>query len=184
MPTSQRRRGLVLACVLAAACARERTPLPTDRGAGLPVATLSDADRAAAYAVVLRGTFDIAPGLVLLLDRAVLPRGRDEPATDTLSAGLARALAATGVTQGTCVPVSGAGRVAPICPGAAAGYAVRFSDPYQGGKDTIQVFVTAERFRPSRDTTGRQPPLRLEQRYSLRKRGTRWEVARKDRLVQ
>jgi hypothetical protein len=184
MPTSLRHRGLIVACVLAMACARERTPLPTDRGAGLPVATLSEADRAAAYAVVLRGTFDIAPGLVLLLDRAILPRGRDEPATDTLSPGVVRALSATGVTQGTCVPASGARGVAPICPGAAAGYAVRFSDPYRAGRDTIQVFVTAERFRPSRDTTGRQPPLHLEQRYSLRKRGGRWEVARKDRLVQ
>ena len=170
--------------LLVAACASEREDDANARGAGLSVASLSDAERAGAYAVALRGAFDVGPGLVLLLDPAVLPRTRGAQAANELPAEVVRVLRATGTIQGTCVPVGGAQKSAPICAADSVGYVVRVSDIFRLAGDTVQLYLTAETFRPSRDTTAFQPPLRLEQRYGLVRRGGGWVVAQKERLVE
>lgn len=140
--------------------------------------------RAGAYAEALRGAFDVGPGLVLLLDPAMLPRERTAEARDTLDPGVVRALARTGTVQGTCAPEIGDPRTAPICAATTAGYIVRVSPIFQAAGDTVQLFVTAERYRPSGDTTGFQPPLRIEQRYDLTPARAGWTVARKARLAR
>jgi hypothetical protein len=155
------------------------------RGGGLPEADLPLARQASAYATGMRGMFDVGPGLVLLLDPAILPRSRTGQATDSAGADLQQALRATGTIQGTCAPRRGSDRrSAPICAAEAAGYIIRVSHIFQARGDTVQLYVTAERYRASRDTTGFQPPLRIEQRYDLTPRGGEWSVARKARAVR
>ena len=176
---------LSLVVVIAAACSREREGSPTDRGAGLTVVELPPAERAGAYAAALRGAFDLGPGLVLLVNPALLPRGRDEEvAADTMAPEVVEALDASRVVQGRCTPSAAAETMAPICPGANAGYVVRFSELFGVGGDTVQLYVTFESYRPSQDTSAYQAPIRLEQRYELAKRGRAWVVARKERLAK
>jgi hypothetical protein len=169
--------------MLGAACGGEPPSSPSDRGYGLETASRSIDQRAAAYAAALRGAFDVGPGLVLLLNPAILPRSREAAPRDTLPPGVARALRGLGVVQGTCTATAPSPRVAPICPGAAAGYEVQFSDLYRLGRDTVQLFLTVERYRPARDTTGYQPPLRFEERYALARSGDGWSVVRQERLA-
>jgi hypothetical protein len=121
------------------------------RGGGLPEADLPLARQASAYATGMRGMFDVGPGLVLLLDPAVLPRSRTAEPTDTVGADLQRALRGTGTIQGTCAPRRGTDRrSAPICNAEATGYIIRLSDIFQAKGDTVQLYVTAERYRASR----------------------------------
>jgi hypothetical protein len=154
------------------------------RGAGLEDATLDVTSRAAAYAEALRGVFDVGPGLVLLLDPALLPRNRSAEPRDTLDPAVVRALARTGTVQGTCAPSLGDPRTAPICPATMPGYIIRLSPIFQARGDTIQLFVTAERYRATVDTTTFQPPLHIEQRYELVPSRNGWTVARKARLAR
>ena len=180
-----RLRGRVLVIALASgACGSEQED-KSARGGGMPTAALPAARRATAYATGMRGMFDVGPGLVLLLDPALLPRSRTADPSDSAATDLVQALRATGTIQGTCAPRRGTDRrSAPICEAPAAGYIIRVSDIFQGNADTVQLYVTAERYRASRDTSGFQPPLRIEQRYDLTPRGDGWAVARKARLVK
>lgn len=167
----------------AAACGGEPDD-PHARGLGLEEATLDAQSRAAAYAEALRGVFDVGPGLVLLLDPALLPRNRLAEARDTLDPSVVRALARTGTVQGTCAPSSGDPRTAPICPATMPGYIIRLSPIFQARGDTVELFVTAERYRATTDTTTFQPPLHIEQRYDLVPSRSGWTVARKARLAR
>jgi hypothetical protein len=172
----------LLVIVLAASCGREDEG-PNARGAGLRSAALEPGARGDAYAVALRGAFDLGPGLVLLLDPRILPRSRTAESDDRVTPEVLQAMRTSGAIQGTCQADTTAANAAPICPAENAGYVVRVSDVFAMQGDTVQLYVTAERYRPSRDTTGFQPPLRLEQRYVLTRQGGRWIVASKERLV-
>ncbi|HJU88984.1 MAG TPA: hypothetical protein VJ672_06295 [Gemmatimonadaceae bacterium] len=179
-----RGRGALVIALSLGACSGE----PEDknaRGAGLPAADLPIGRRASAYATGMRGMFDVGPGLVLLLDPALLPRSRTAEPEDSATSDLIQALRETRTIQGTCAPRRGTDRrSAPICEASAAGYIIRVSDIFQASGDTVQLYVTAERYRAARDTAGFQPPLRIEQRYDLTPRGDAWSVARKARLVK
>lgn len=155
----------------------------SDRGAGLTVATLPASERASVYAAALRGAFDMSPRLVLLVDTAVLPRDRGGESTDAVPADVVHRLRAAGVVQGTCRPRSRGDRVAPICPARRPGYVVQFSDVFNLARDTVQLYVTAERFRATSDSTSPAPPLQFEQRYDLARRRGAWRVTTKARLV-
>ncbi|HEX6815684.1 MAG TPA: hypothetical protein VF102_08435 [Gemmatimonadaceae bacterium] len=170
--------------VLIAACSGDRGSSPNDRGAGLEVASLTAEQQAAAYAAALGGAFDLGPSLVLLLDPALLPRRRDAAPSDTLPAVVVRALTSRGVIQGSCTVAAASPRGTPICAAQSAGYKVQFSPVFRLHRDTVQVYLVAERYRPKSDTAGYQPPLQFEQRYALVRSGQRWRVARTERLTR
>jgi len=170
--------------MLVAACSGERGHgSPNDRGAGLEAAHLSAEQQASAYASALSGAFDLGPSLVLLLDPALLPRRRSDQPSDTLPAGVVRALSARGVVQGSCAAVAPSTRLAPVCKAQSAGYKVQFSPVFRMRGDTVQVYLVAERYRPTADTVGYQPPLELEQRYALVRSGRQWRIVRQERLT-
>jgi len=170
--------------VLIAACSGNGDgSSPTDRGAGLQAATLSADQQAAAYATAISGAFDLGPSLVLLLDPALLPRRRSAQPSDSLPPAVARALVSRGAIQGSCMAVPTSTRNAPICKAASAGYIVQFSPVFRLGRDTVQVYLVAERYRPASDTTGYQPPLEFERRYALVRSGREWRVVREERLT-
>ncbi len=175
----------VLALMLGAVACTGDEPNASDRGSGRPVASLSPERAAAAYTSGMRGMFDLGPGLVLLLNPVRLPRSRSAEGADSLPDDIVGALRRLGSIQGFCEPRRGDdARHAPICDHPSAGYIIRVSDIFQGQGDTVRLYVTAERYRPSADTSGFQPPLRLEQRYELTPRGEAWAVARKSRMVR
>ncbi len=174
------------ACVvmLVAACSGEGARnSATDRGAGLEVEKLSADQQAAAYATALGGAFDLGPSLVLLLDPAMLPRRRGAQPSDTIPSAVTRALESRGVIQGSCAAVAASQRAAPVCKAQSAGYKVQFSPVFRLARDTMQVYVVAERYRATSDTTGYQPPLEFEQRYALVRSGRQWRAVRKERLT-
>ena len=172
-----------LAIVIAACSGHGRTSSPNDRGAGLTVENLSADQQAAAYAAALGGAFDLGPQLVLLLDPALLPRQRGAESSDRVPAAVAKALASRGVIEGSCTAAPSPSREAPICHAQAAGYKVQFSPVFRLARDTAQVYLVAERFRPTSDSAGYQPPLQFEQRYALVRSGQRWRIAREERLT-
>lgn len=179
-------RGAAAACVaiLIAACSGNGgRSSASDRGAGLDVAKLPADQQAAAYTAALGGAFDLGPSLVLLLDRATLPRRRGAEPSDTIPAAVARALESRGVIQGFCAAVPASPRAAPICKAQSAGYKVRFSPVFRLARDSVQVYLVGERYRATTDTTGYQPPLQFEQRYALVRSGQQWRVARSERLT-
>lgn len=177
------RRAACVAIVIAACSGHGGTSSPNDRGAGLAVENLSADQQAAAYAAALSGAFDLGPQLVLLLDPAVLPRQRGSESSDSLPAAVARALASRGVIQGLCTAAPSPSRDAPICHAQSAGYKVQFSPVFRLARDTAQVYLVAERFRPASESAGYQPPLQFEQRYALVRAGQRWRIVREERLT-
>ena len=180
------RAGAMAACVgmvIAACSGNGGTSSPNDRGAGLATETLPADQQAAAYATALAGAFDLGPSLVLLLDPAALPRHRGAQPSDSIPAPVARALASRGAIQGSCTARPASTRQAPICKAQSAGYKVQFSPVFRLGRDTIQVYLVAERYRPTSDTTGYQPPLEFEQRYALVRSHGQWRIAREERLT-
>src|SRR6185312_12111458 len=181
--TSAVHRAGYLAIVIAACSGHGRTSSPNDRGAGLTVENLSADQQAAAYATALGGAFDLGPSLVLLLDPGMLPRERGVQPLDTIPAAVVRALASRGVIQGSCAAVPASQREVPVCKAQSAGYKVQFSPVFRLARDTAQVYLVAERYRPSSDTTGYQPPLEFEQRYALVRSGRQWRAVRKERLT-
>lgn len=172
------------AIVIAACSGQGGKSSPNDRGAGLEVRKLPADQQAAAYTAALGGAFDLGPPLVLLLDPAVLPRDRNAEASETIPPAVARALASRGVIQGSCRAAPASPREAPICTAQAAGYKVQFSPVFRLARDTVQVYLVAERYRPTSDSAGYQPPLEFEERYALvRSGGGRWRIARSERLT-
>jgi hypothetical protein len=170
--------------ILVAACSGDHgRSSANDRGAGLAVEKLPADQQAAAYAAALRGAFDLGPSLVLLLDPAVLPQRRGAEPSDTIPAAVTQALASRGVIQGSCTAVPASPHGAPICKAQSAGYKVQFSPVFRLTRDTVQVYLVAERYRATRDTAGYQPPLEFEQRYGLVRSGRQWRVASKERLT-
>lgn len=174
--------GVAGVVVLVLCACRDQRSSPSDRGAGLETAELTAEQRASAYAVAINGAFTLQPALVLLLNPAVLPRRRDAAPSDTLSPEVVRRLQARGVIQGTCTATAPSPRSAPICQARAAGYEIQFSDIFRIARDTIQLYLRAERYRASRDTLSYQPPLEFEQRYTLARSPEGWVEARKERL--
>lgn len=184
--TPMLRASATAACVamLVAACsgAGGRSS-PSDRGAGLEVEHLSADQQASVYATALSGAFDLGPSLVLLLDPATLPRQRGAQPSDSLPTAVTRALASRGTIQGSCASAPASPHQAPICKAQTAGYKVQFSPVFRLSRDTVQVYLVAERYRPASDTAGYQPPLEFEQRYALVRAGRQWRVAREERLT-
>jgi hypothetical protein len=175
---------MLLGLALVAACSSERGSDATGRGAGLQPATLLAAEQSSAYAAALRAAFEIQPNLVLLVDPILLPSAQSGKSRRALPAYVIGLLRSTGVVQGTCRPTVRAPRTSPVCPAAQAGYVIRVSDIFRLPGDSVQLYVTAERYRAARDTSGYQSPFQFEQRFQLVRRSTGWVVSKQERLVR
>jgi hypothetical protein len=176
-------RAALLVALFAALACRDEDRSTDVRGAGLPPARLQPAARAAAYDAALRQAFDVDSSLVLLVDPALLPRDGSYAREDPLPGPVIRVLRQSGTVQGVCEPARPEPRLAPRCPAAKPGYAVRFSEVYRMPGDTVRLFVAAERFRTALGA-GPAGPFAFESGFQLVRRGAGWSVVRQARRIK
>jgi hypothetical protein len=170
------RKALGLAVLVA--CAEDTSKYA--RGRGLDVAQLPATDRAAIYVAALGGSFDLDPGLSLLVDTTMLTRTGGEGPGSPLGADVRTALRTMGVTKGECAPQRRAPTRTPICRADIPGYVVRFSDVFAMAGDSVQTHVVAERY--DTPSTGEHNRFTIEQAYQLVKRDGGWHAVRKARI--
>jgi len=176
------RRSIPAAAVfltLLAACAKEEGPVQV-RGAGLQVSTLDVAQQAEVNAAAVRAAFDPDPNLSLLADPIYLPRTSGKSGGGSVAPALIARMKQHGVVRGTCQTPREGPRAVPVCPAALPGYVVRFSEIFQLGKDSVEVYLGATRYR--RAPKEPSEVLAFERAYQLvRSRGD-WVVMREARL--
>ena len=167
--------GLVLGCSDAA---------PDDanvaRGRGLKPAALAPEAEAGVFDAAVRASFDVEPGLVLMVHPRRLPRTAGYDGGDALPALVTAALRDRGVVRGVCEPRHETPRDTPRCTGMQAGYVVRASAPARVAGDTIQVNFAAEAY--AAETGPRPQSLRFEKIYQMVGRGADWQVLREARV--
>jgi hypothetical protein len=167
--------------VLCVACTKEEET-PQVRGTGFPLATLDVKQQAAVDASALSAAFDPDPQLSLLIDPVYLPRTAGRLGGASVAPALIAQLRELGAIRGTCQTPrdSIASHTVPVCPATLAGYVVRFSEIFQVGKDSVEVYLGATRYRRA----PKEPAevLTFERAYQLvRIRGS-WRVSREARL--
>lgn len=175
-------RSLVLVSAALIACAPERPDFY--RGGTREIATPAPADLASAYRAALAGSFNVTdPGLWILVDDLYLPRTEGLIGGAEIPAEQMRAIQSLDVVKGSCtVPVQARGRGALVCSAERPGYAVRFSEPFALGADSMQVHVVVEQYAtPGGPQLER---LRFERAYQVVKRGASWRAVREARLPQ
>jgi hypothetical protein len=175
------RRSIASAALLAvcASCAEETGPAQV-RGAGLQLATLDVAQQAAVNAAVAHAAFDPDPALSLLADPVYLPRTAGREGGGSVAPALIARMKQQSVVRGTCQTPREGPRAVPVCPAALPGYVVRFSEIFQLGKDSVEVYLGATRYR--RAPKEPSEVLTFERAYQLvRSRGD-WLVMREARL--
>ena len=157
--------------------------MPTYRGAGLDVAHLPIADAVSVYRAALGGSFTLGdPSLSILVDSLLLPREPGLAGGTPMSAELRSALRDAGLSKCSCtIPVMKT-REPLVCAAQRAGYAVRLSDLFSLGRDSVQVSVVVEQYAiPSGPRAER---LRFERAYHVARRGTSWRAVREARMPQ
>ena len=152
------------------------------RGRGHSVAQLPAASVVSAYAAAVRAAFDVGPDLHLLAEPTYLPRSSGYGAGDSIPAPLLAALEKGRVVQGTCSPDRSSERRAPTCPARRAGYVTRFSELFQLGGDTVELYLQSEVYAPSGGSG--QQPFSFEMAYQLAPRSGGWRVVREGRVRQ
>ncbi len=150
------------------------------RGRGLKPVALPPEAEASVFDAAVRASFDVEPGLVLMVHPRRLPRTAGYDGGDALPAPVATALRDRGVVRGICEPKHEAPRDTPRCTGMQAGYVVRASVPVRVADDTIQVNFAAEAY--AAETGPRPQSLRFEKIYQLVGRGADWQVLREARV--
>lgn len=173
---------VALIAAACAACALERENFY--RGGLHDVAELPAADQAAAFRAALTGSFNVSdPGLWVLVDTLYLPRTEGLAGGTPISAETMQAVQALDVVRGTCaVPLQKRGRPALVCAANHPGYAVRVSQPFGLGPDSVQVHIVVEQYAiPGGPQLER---LRFERAYHVAKRDGRWRAVREGRLPQ
>ena len=168
-------------CMALAAC--KRNEMPAYRGAGLDVASLPIGDAVAVYRAALGGSFTLDdPSLSILVDSLLLPREPGLSGGVPMTVELRNALQAAGLSKGICsIPVT-KGREPLICDAPRAGYAVRLSDLFALGRDSVQVSVVVEQY--AIPNGPRAERLRFERAYHVARRGNRWRAVREARMPQ
>ncbi|HEV7993378.1 MAG TPA: hypothetical protein VGP25_16250 [Gemmatimonadaceae bacterium] len=164
---------------LCVSCTKEEGPVQV-RGAGLQLATLDVAQQAAVNAAAVRAAFDPDPSLSLLADPVYLPRTAGRDGGGSVAPALIARMKQQGVVRGTCQTPREGPKAVPVCPAAMPGYVVRFSEIFQLGKDSVEVYLGATRYRRA----PKEPAevLTFERAYQLvRSRGD-WLVMREARL--
>lgn len=179
MPSRTR---FLLVLALVAACAPEQQSFY--RGGTHGVTTLGAGDIAAVYRAALGGSFTVSdPGLVVLVDSVYLPRDEGMAGGSPIPPAEMRAIQSIDVVKGGCaVPLQARGRDALVCEAPHPGYAVRFSQPFSLGPDSVQVHMVVEQYAvPGGPQVER---LRFERAYHVVKRGASWRAVREARLPQ
>lgn len=164
------------------ACAPERENFY--RGGARDVAGLHATDLALVYRAALAGSFNVSdPGLWVLVDTLYLPRTEGLTGGTPIPAEQMRAIRRLDVVKGSCtVPLQARGRGALVCDAGHPGYAVRFSQPFALGNDSVQVHVVVEQYAiPGGPQLER---LRFERAYQVVRRGSSWRAVREGRLPQ
>lgn len=166
--------------VAAAACSDETAEY---RGPGLQVASLPVSDRIAVYRAALGGSFRIDdPSLSVLVDPKLLPRSSGLSGGDSVPPDVIAALRQNGIVKGTCtIPVKRS-RQALVCEADRSGYAVRFSDPFALGRDSVQVNLVVEQYAIPYGPQAQR--LRFERAYHVARRDGTWRAVREARLPQ
>jgi hypothetical protein len=177
------RNSLCCLIIATAACTGGGDSGPDIRGGGAPSAKLDPAQRAGAYDAALREAFDVDSALVLLVDRAVLPRNGTFESRDTLDAAVVRELRNAGAIHGECAPVRKDAKHGPTCVSDGPGYVVRFTDLYQMRGDTVRMFLAADRFQTA-SGIGPAQKFSFESGFELLRKGGKWTVVREGRRVQ
>jgi hypothetical protein len=179
----RRSRMLVLLGVVACVTGCRADEMPAYRGAGLEVARLPLNDAVAVYRAALGGSFTMGdPSLSILVDSLLLPREPGLQGGTPVSPELRAALKAAGISRGTCsIPVTRT-RQPLICEAERAGYAVRLSDLFALGRDSIQVSVVVEQY--AIPNGPRAERLRFERAYHVARRGRNWRAVREARMPQ
>ena len=182
-PRLSRARVWVLVCVVAGGTGCKADEMPTYRGAGLEVAQLPLSDAVAVYRAALGGSFTMGdPSLSILVDSLLLPRQPGLQGGSPVSPALLTALKEAGLSRGTCaIPVVKT-RDPLVCEAARAGYAVRLSDLFALGRDSIQVSVVVEQY--AIPNGPRAERLRFERAYHVTRRGRNWRAVREARMPQ
>ncbi len=175
-------RDAALCLIVASAFACREEP-PAYRGPGLKVESLPLSDRVAVYRAALASSFTLDdPTLSVLADTMLLPRGHGLAGGIAAGRGLMDSLRARGLIRGTCqVPVVNT-REPLVCSAERAGYAVRFSDPYRLGPDSVQVHLVVQQY--AIPDGPREQKLRFERAYHVARRGTTWRAVREARIPQ
>jgi len=166
--------------LLLAACGPS---VPTEgRGAGMADASLTAVEQARSYRAALTAAFDLGPGLSLLLDPSLLPRGFGDAPGDPVPDSVQRAMRELGAIQGTCEPAVDNAKHAPVCEAPIPGYVVRVSDVYAMTGDSLQLHVLVRRY----DTPATAPHGRFdfEEAYQLARTDGAWRVVRKGRIAR
>jgi hypothetical protein len=165
--------------LLCAACAKEEGPVQV-RGAGLQLATLDVAQQAAVNTAAVGAAFDPDPALSLLADPVYLPRTAGRTGGASVAPALIARMKQSGVVRGTCQTPRDAAKVVPVCPAALPGYVVRFSEIFQIGRDSVEVYLAATRYR--RAPKEPSEVLSFERAYQLMRSRGDWVVMREARL--
>ena len=169
----------LMASIAAVGCARNE--MPAYRGAGLEQASLPIDDAVAVYRAALGGSFTLGdPSLSILVDSLLLPRQPGLAGGAPMPADLRSALRAAGLSKGSCtIPVTKT-RQPLVCTAARAGYAVRVSDIFALGPDSVQVSVVVEQY--AIPNGPRAERLRFERAYHVVRRGNAWRAVREARM--
>ena len=150
------------------------------RGRGLKPMALAPEAEASAFDAAVRASFDVAPGLVLMVHPRRLPRTAGYDGGEMLPPPVLKAMRDRGIVQGICEPKHEAPRDTPRCTGVQAGYVVRASVPLRVAGDTIQLNFAAEAY--AAELGPRPQSLRFEKIYQLVGRGGDWQVLREARV--
>lgn len=178
----KRNSGVAVLIVWLTACTPERENFY--RGGVHDVAELPAAEQAAAFRAALTGSFNVSdPGLWVLVDTLYLPRTEGLAGGTPIPEEQMRAIQALDAVKGSCtVPIQKRGRPALVCRAEYPGYAVRFSQPFALGPDSVQVHTVIEQYAiPGGPQLER---LRFERAYHVVKRGTAWRAVREGRMPQ
>jgi hypothetical protein len=148
----------------------------------LPVATLPPQQVAQVALGAIGGAFSADdPTLRILIDPAWLPRTEGLAGGDSIPANVSSAIRSLPMVAGTCqLPVKRM-HTPLICPANRPGYVVRLSQPFQIGRDSVQVYLVAQQYGVAGGNTPER--IRFERAYQLVRRGSRWRVMREARLV-
>lgn len=168
--------------LMAAGCGGGNDDANAARGRGLHEASLPVEERATIYESAVRAAFDKEPSLSLLLYPELLPRGSGYGSGPAVAPQVVRSLRNAEVVQGTCGPFAEQdAKRAPRCQARIAGYVVRFSPVLSLGRDSVEVYLSAQRY----DLPGAAPHQRFafERAYQLVKRNGKWQVVREGRVA-
>jgi hypothetical protein len=171
---------IVPIAALCLACSSKEEGPPQVRGAGRQPAPLDVNQQAAVNASALSAAFDRDPNLSLLIDPVYLPRTEGRLGGASVAPALVARMKQQGTVRGTCQTPRDTTRTVPVCPATLPGYVVRFSEIFTIGKDSVEVYVGATRYRRA----PKEPAevLTFERAYQLVKVRGEWRVMREARL--